>query len=376
MLPQRLLLGPGPSPVPETVLEALATPTIGHLDPAFLKVMDGIRDLQQYLFRTQSPYSFTLSAPGSAAMEACLINLVHPGESVIVGINGAFGKRMQAMAERSGAVVIPWEAPFGSPLDVDDLRKLLATHPEVKAVAFVHAETSTGVRNDAELIAKVAKDQDALVIADTVTSLGGIPVEFDAWNLDAAFSGSQKCLSCVPGIAPITLSEQGWQKATNRAKPLQSWFFDFSLLADYWQGEGKRPYHHTAPVNSLIAWHRSLELVRMEGLENAWKRHAKSGRFLREGLAERGWRCRGTESTQLPQLTVVDVPEDLSEEHTRTQLRDDFDIEIGAGLAQWAGKVWRIGLMGHGADIYNVDKLFSALDNVCYQARKAARSGA
>ena len=355
-------MGPGPSDLYPEVMSALGLPGVGHLDPVFIELMDSIKAAQRAVFQTESAHSFTISAPASAAMEAGIGNLVEPGDEVLVCINGVFGGRMAEMARRHGAKVHEVTFPWGQPVDPERVGKVLEDHTLVKLVAFVHAETSTGVRSDAAGIAAVARRHDCLTLMDTVTGLGGIPVAMDEWGLDVVFSGSQKCLSCVPGVAPLMVSEKAWDRIRARRSPPVSWFLDLQLLAGYWEGQGRRAYHHTAPVSAMYAWHAALARLLEEGLEAAWQRHRELSDLLGRRLAALGLERVVDSRWALPQLTVVGVPEECTDEAAvRSRLLNEFDLEIGAGLGAWAGKVWRIGLMGHSCREENVARCSSAL---------------
>lgn len=359
--PRRLLLGPGPSDVPERVLKALARPTLGHLDPAFVGLMDEIKAQLRYAFRTDNPLTFPVSAPGSAGMEACIVNLIEPGDRVIVCVNGVFGGRMRENVLRAGAEAIVVEDAWGQPVSPDKVEAALRAHPGVKALGFVHAETSTGARSDAETLCRLAREHGALSIVDAVTSLAGVPLEVDAWGIDAIYSGSQKCLSCPPGLSPVSFSERAVEAIRARRSPVQSWFLDLSLVMNYWQGEGARSYHHTAPVNMLYALHEALRILAEEGLEASWARHAANHQRLREGLAELGLELLVPEPARLPQLNSVCIPEGVADAPLRRALLDKHGIEIGAGLGALAGKVWRIGLMGCSSQPEKVDRVLAAL---------------
>lgn len=362
MIPYRDLFGPGPTNVPDEVLIALAQPTIGHLDPVFLDTMDQVvQDLRQ-CFLTKNPMTFVLSAPGSIGMEASFVNIVEPGDKVIVCINGVFGGRMKSICERIGAEVVTVEDEWGCPVDPDKLEAALKANPDTAVVAFVHAETSTGVVSDAKTLAALAKKAGALVIADTVTSLSGVELRVDDWQLDVVYSGSQKCLSCVPGLAPITFSPTAVEKATTRKTPVQSWFCDINLLASYYtSGEGKRAYHHTAPVNSLFAMRAALGLAVKEGLPERWERHAKAAARLYERLESAKLSLTVNAAHRLAPLTVVTIPHGVDDAAVRQRLLDDKSIEIGAGLGKFAGQAWRIGLMGHNATEERADFIADAL---------------
>ena len=359
--PEVLLLGPGPSPVPANVLAALARPTIGHLDPRFVGMMDEIKDLLRHAFETRNALTLPVSAPGSAGMETAFVNLVEPGDTVIVCRNGVFGGRMRENVVRAGAVAVMVEDAFGTPVDLDKVEAALKAHPGAKALAFVHAETSTGVQSDAAALCRLAGEHGALSIVDAVTSLGGIPVRTDAWGADAIYSGSQKCLSAPPGLSPVTFSGRAVETIRSRRTPVQSWFLDLGLVMGYWQGSGARAYHHTAPVNMLYALHEALLGLQEEGLEAAFARHRANHERLRDGLAAIGLELLVAEGARLPQLNAVKVPEGVNEAGVRRRLLDEFSIEIGAGLGELAGRIWRIGLMGAGSTRQNVDRVVAAL---------------
>ncbi|UTV28025.1 pyridoxal-phosphate-dependent aminotransferase family protein [Photobacterium atrarenae] len=361
--PQRTLMGPGPSDIYPQVLQALSRPTVGHLDPLFIGMMDELKQLLQYAFQTQNPFTIAVSAPGSAGMEACFVNLVEPGEKVIVCRNGVFGDRMRENVERCGGEAVMVENAWGEPVDPQLVAQALEANPDAKIVAFVHAETSTGALSDAEAIAKLARQHDCLTIVDAVTSLGGVPLLVDEWQLDAVYSGSQKCLSCVPGLSPLTFSERAVAKIQQRQSKVQSWFLDQSLVLGYWSGEGKRSYHHTAPVNSLYALHEALVLLKNEGLESAWQRHRDAHRELRDGLEKLGIEFVVDEAYRLPQLNAVYIPEGVDDTQVRQTLLERYNLEIGAGLGALAGKAWRIGLMGYAARSENVALCLKALES-------------
>lgn len=344
------------------MLIALAQPTIGHLDPVFLKTMDAVVEDLRVTFRTANPVTFVLSAPGSIGMEASFVNIVEPGEKVVVCINGVFGGRMKSICERIGAEVVTVEDEWGMPVDPDKLEAALAANPDTAVVAFVHAETSTGVRSDAKALAAIAKSHDCLVIADAVTSLSGVELSVDEWQLDVVYSGSQKCLSCVPGLAPITFSPAAIDKATSRKTPVQSWFCDTNLLASYYtSGESKRAYHHTAPVNSLFAMREALRLVVAEGLEARWKRHAEAAAHLYERLEAADLAVIVDTPHRLAPLTLVAIPNGVDDAALRGRLLEQHSIELGAGLGKFAGQAWRIGLMGANASVERADFIADAL---------------
>lgn len=360
----RTLMGPGPSDVSPQVLNALARPTLGHLDPQFVALMDETKSLLQYVFQTENELTMPISAPGSAGMEACFVNLVAPGDTVIVCQNGVFGGRMKENVERIGATAVMVTAEWGQANDLNAIEDALKAHPEASVLAFVHAETSTGVRNDAKAICALAKQYDCLTIVDAVTSLAGCELKVDEWGIDAIYSGSQKCLSCVPGLSPVSFSEKAVDRIQNREHSVQSWFLDMNLIVGYWGQGAKRAYHHTAPVNSLYALHESLRLVHAEGLENAWARHAAMHNKLKAGLEGLGLSLLVDEAIRLPQLNTVIIPEGVDDAAVRSTLLNDFNLEIGAGLGALAGKVWRIGLMGYAASDKNIDFCISSLQKV------------
>ncbi|MEF1187167.1 alanine--glyoxylate aminotransferase family protein, partial [Vibrio sinaloensis] len=307
--PHRILMGPGPSDISPQVLQALSRPTVGHLDPLFIKMMDELKQLLKYAFQTENEFTIAVSAPGSAGMETCFVNLIEPGDKVIVCRNGVFGERMRENVVRAGGVVELVDYEWGAPVSVEKVEQALKANPDAKILAFVHAETSTGACSDAEALGKLAKQYGVLSIVDAVTSLGGVPLKVDEWQLDAVYSGSQKCLSCVPGLSPVTLSQAAIDKIQARKTPVQSWFLDQSLVLGYWSGEGKRSYHHTAPVNSLYALHESLLILQNEGLENAWQRHLEMHEKLKAGLEKLGFEFVVEEQSRLPQLNAIYVPQ-------------------------------------------------------------------
>lgn len=362
--PSRILMGPGPSPVPERVLQALSRPTIGHLDPEFIRLMDEIKAALRVAFKTDNELTLPISGPASAGQEACIVNLLEPGDKCVIAINGVFGERLATMAERARAEVIAIRQTWGRAVDPEAVRHTLSEHPDAKLLAFVHAETSTGVLSDAKAVAAAAAEHDCLVLADTVTSLGGVEVEIDAWGIDAAYSGTQKCLSCPPGLSPVTFSDKARDAITSRAAPVQSWFLDLSLLTAYWSGGAQRSYHHTAPINALYGLHEALLVLDEEGLERAWARHRRNHLALVAGLEAMGLEMAVPASERTPQLNAVQVPDGVDEAALRQQLLREHDLEIGAGLGPMAGKIWRIGLMGQGATLENVLYCLDAIEQV------------
>ncbi len=359
--PQRTLMGPGPSDVSPQVLSALGRPTIGHLDPLFVGMMDELKTLLQYAFQTTSPFTMAISAPGSAGMEACFVNLLSPDDTVIVCTNGVFGARMVENVKRIGAKAVVVEGEWGRAVDPQALEDTLKQNPQAKFVAFVHAETSTGALSDAKTLAALAAKHNCLTIMDAVTSLAGVELKVDEWGIDAIYSGSQKCLSCVPGISPVSFSGAAIEVIRHRQTPVQSWFLDQSLVMDYWAGQGKRAYHHTAPVNSLYALHESLLMLKQEGLEQSWLRHQKQHQQLALGLDKLGLEFVVPSSERLPQLNTVTIPQGIDDAKVRQYLLAQYNLEIGAGLGKFAGKAWRIGLMGYAARSENVALCLTAL---------------
>jgi alanine-glyoxylate transaminase / serine-glyoxylate transaminase / serine-pyruvate transaminase len=358
-LTERLLLGPGPSnPYPE-VAPALVRPLLGHLDPEFLALLDDTAARLRAVFRTQNRLTLPVSGTGSAGMEACFVNLLEPGDTAIVGVNGVFGERMCEVARRCGADVVRIEEPWGRAIDPQRLLDAQRASPSARVVAVVHAETSTGVRNDVEPL-RALQDTDTLLVVDTVTSLGGIPVEVDDWGVDACYSGTQKCLGVPPGLAPLTFSARAVERVASRSTPPQSWYLDLGLIGAY-VGAARR-YHHTAPVTMVFALHAGLGALLDEGLEAAWNRHARVGALLHESLPERGFRLLAQVGHQLPELTTVWLPDGTDDAALRKGLLESYGIEVGGGLGEFAGKAWRIGLMGHGARERNVLTLLAAVD--------------
>ncbi len=361
--PRRLLLGPGPSMVHPRVLRAMSTPLIGHLDPVFLELMDEVQRQLRWLFGTDNAFTIPISGTGSAAMEAVIVNLVEPGDSVVVGVNGIFGTRIAHMVERCGGTAIRIEAPWGYPIESEHIEKALQRHAPIKAVAMIHAETSTGVCQPLNEISKLCSTYGALLIVDTVTSLGGQPVKIDEWNIDACFSATQKCLSCPPGLAPLTLNTKALDIVRQRTTPCQSWYLDFSLIQDYW-ADSKRTYHHTAPISMMYALRESLRLIQEEGLEPRWGRHRLNCQALLAGLSALDFELLPTPTKALSTLICVKIPSFLEDRHIRTALLRDFGIEIGGGLGPLAGQVWRIGLMGESSRPDHVLAFLSALEQL------------
>ena len=362
--PERLLMGAGPSRVHEDVLKVMSQTTIGHLDPDMITMMDQLKDMLRYIFQTSNNMTFPVSGPGSLGMEACANNMIEPGDDVIVAINGVFGTRMAEVARRAGANVTITEDDWGKAVDPNKVEKALKSNPNVKIVGFVHAETSTGALSNAAEICRLAKDNNAMTIVDTVTSLGGVPVNVDVWSADSVYSGSQKCLSCPPGLSPVTFSDQAVNLILNRETPVQSWLLDLSLVAGYWQGDeksGARTYHHTAPVNALMGLHEALRKIVQEGLENVWARHKTVSDIIVSGMEKMGFSMLVEESIRLPELLTIKLPEGIDDGAIRNKLLNNYNIEISAGLGAFAGKLWRIGVMGEGAREENAKKILSAI---------------
>lgn len=373
--PQRILMGPGPSDVSPRVLEALSRPTIGHLDPVFVSFMDEMKMLLKYAFQTDNELTMPVSAPGSAGMETCFVNLVEPGDKVIVCQNGVFGGRMKENVERIGGIAVMVQDDWGRAVDPQRLQDALKANPDAKIVAFVHAETSTGAQSDAKTLVEIAHKHGCLAIVDAITSLGGTPVKVDEWNIDAIYSGTQKCLSCTPGLSPVSFSPRAQEKIKSRKTKVQSWFMDLNLVMGYWGAATKRAYHHTAPINALYGLHEALVMLQEEGLHNAWARHHNNHLALRAGLEAMGLKFVVPEAERLPQLNAIAVPEGVDEAAVRAMLLSDYGLEIGAGLGAMAGKVWRIGLMGHASNPRNILLCLSALDDVLGRIKAPIKRG-
>ncbi len=359
--PVRTLMGPGPSDVHPRILSAMARPTIGHLDPTFVGMMDETKEALKYAFQTENELTMPVSAPGSAGMETCFANLVEPGDKVVICINGVFGMRMQENVTRFGGEAVIVNDDWGKAVSTDKVEQVLKDNPDAKILAFVHAETSTGARSDAQALCKIAHDNDCITIVDAVTSLGGSELRVDAWEIDAIYSGTQKCLSAMPGISPVSFNERALTKIRNRKMPVTSWFLDLNLVMGYWGEGAKRTYHHTAPVNTLYGLHESLVMLTEEGLENSWARHQANHELLRDGLEAMGINFLVDKADRLPQLNSVFIPEGVDDAQVRATLLNDYNLEIGAGLGAYAGKVWRIGLMGHSSRKENITLCLAAL---------------
>jgi alanine-glyoxylate transaminase / serine-glyoxylate transaminase / serine-pyruvate transaminase len=371
--PERLLMGPGPSPVPASVLGAMSRPTIGHLDPEFLRLMDEVRDMLREVFGTRNPCTLPMSGTGSAGMETTIVNLVEPGDRLLIGLNGVFSQRLAEVAQRAGADVTAVDVEWGRSVPADVLERAAAGR-KFDLLATIHAETSTGVLQPLEPLQELAERLGALFLADTVTSLGGVPVDLDAKQIDAAYSGTQKCLSCPPGLAPVSLSERAMARLARRQRPVQSWYLDLTMITRYWGQE--RVYHHTAPINALYGLHEALRLVLGEGLQVRQARHRRNALALAAGLEALGLELPVAAEERLPPLTLVGVPEGIDELRVRQFLLHHFSLEIGGGLGKFKGKAWRIGLMGHGATRQNVSACLTALGQALAAQGFAARADA
>ncbi|MHA1208881.1 MAG: pyridoxal-phosphate-dependent aminotransferase family protein [Candidatus Freyarchaeota archaeon] len=356
--PSRILLGPGPSNVDPRVLRAMSMSLVGHLDPYFLEIMDEVMELLRYVFRTKNRFTIPISGTGSAGMETCLVNLVGQGDEVVVGVNGFFGQRMSEIVKRCGGTPIEVRENWGEALKAESVEDALA-NSNAKLVALVHAETSTGVLQPLEEISKIAKRYGALLLADTVTSLGGVELEIDQHGVDISYSGTQKCLNCPPGLSPITLNEKAAEFVKDREGKIQSWYLDLNLIEKYWEED--RVYHHTAPISMIYALREALRIIYEEGLEERWKQHLKSSQALIRGLNAMGLETLSTRN-RLPSLTAVKIPEGVSDVNVRRTLLNDFNMEIGGGLGELKGKIWRIGLMGINACERNVILVLEALE--------------
>lgn len=360
-VPPRLLLGPGPSNAHPRVLQALSMRQVGHLDPSFIALMNEVQDLLRYAWQTENKLTVPVSGTGSAAMEAALANTVEPGDRVLVGCNGYFGERLVDMAGRYGAEVSRLDKAWGQVFDLSELKAGLEKHrPAI--LALVHAETSTGARQPLEGVADLCREHDCLLLIDTVTSLGGVPLFLDAWGVDMAYSGTQKCLSCPPGLSPFTLGPRALEKLNNRKTKVANWYLDMSLVGKYWGSE--RTYHHTAPINMNYALREALRLIAEESLETRWARHQETAEFFWEGLADMGLSCHVDHEMRLPSLTTVRVPDGVDAKAVARTLLSDYNIEIAGGLGQLAGQVWRVGLMGFNSRKENVLLLLNALQKV------------
>lgn len=372
--PSRTLMGPGPSDVHPRILAAMARPTIGHLDPAFVGMMEELKTLLRYAFQTENALTFPVSGPGSVGMETCFVNLVEPGDKVIVCRNGVFGGRMIENVRRCGGVAVVVEDAWGTAVDPAKVEDAFKINPDAKILAFVHAETSTGAQSDVKTLVDIAHRYGALTIVDAVTSLGGTPLKIDAWDVDAVYSGSQKCLGCTPGLSPVSFGERVVEIVKRRKTPCQSWFMDLNLVLGYWN-VGKRTYHHTAPINPLYGLHEALVMLKEEGLENAWARHALNHQALKAGIEAMGLGFFVSERQRLPQLNAITLPTGADDAEVRRRLLMDYNLEIGAGLGDMSGKIWRIGLMGYSSRKENVLLCLRALEETLMATGAQIRTG-
>tara|TARA_Y100000758_G_scaffold287856_1_gene239509 strand:- start:121 stop:1293 length:1173 start_codon:yes stop_codon:yes gene_type:complete len=371
----RLLMGPGPSGVHPRVLEALSIPIVGHLDPQFLAVMDRIQEMLRRLFRTENRLTIAVSGTGSSGMESAFVNVVEPGDEVLVCVNGVFGNRMSDIVERIGGVLHRIDRPWGEVFELSEIEEALVRHPDVKVVAIVHAETSTGALQPLEEIGELCRRDGRLFLVDCVTSLGGERFEADEWNIDVAYSGTQKCLSCPPGLAPVTFSERAVDKLKSRETKVISWYLDLSMIEKYWT-DGERAYHHTAPISMNYALHEALCLVHEEGLEARWERHRRNSAALVAGLEALGFSLFAQQGHRLPMLNAVWIPEGVDDAGFRKALLEDYDIEIGGGLGEVAGKIWRIGLMGETSSPENIRAFLGALEALLEESGRLDSPGA
>ena len=371
--PDRILLGPGPSNVHPRVLRAMSAPTIGHLDPDFLELMEEVQELLRWLFKTKNRLTIPVSATGSAGMECCFANVFERGEKVLIGVNGVFGKRMAETARKLGQIPVTIEKDWGEVFDPDVINAALESEKDIAGVALVHAETSTGACQPLEEIGELCKKRGVIFLVDAVTSLGGIPVEVDKWNIDACYSGTQKCLSCPPGLSPVTFSEKALEKINSRSTEVESWYFDMSMIQKYWGAE--RVYHHTAPINMIYALHEALLILYEEGFDSLFARHKKNSEALLSGLSAIGIEPLVEEAYRLPELNSVIIPDGVDDKAVRSALLNDYDIEIGPGLGPLAGKIWRIGLMGQSSSSKNVIYFLASLEQILKKMGKISEVG-
>jgi alanine-glyoxylate transaminase/serine-glyoxylate transaminase/serine-pyruvate transaminase len=371
--PVRVLMGPGPSDIHPRVLEALGKPTVGHLDPYYLALMNDMQQMLRGLFRTNNLMTLAVSGTGSAGMEAAVVNVIEPGDAMLVCVNGVFGARMVDVAERAGAAVTKIEKPWGEVFAPEDLKAALAK-AKPKVVGIVMAETSTGAWQPIDEISKLVHDAGALLLVDTVTALGGIPLEVDKWAIDVVYSGTQKCLSCPPGLAPVSFNQRAMDVVLSRKTKVQSWYLDLTMLAKYWGSE--RVYHHTAPINMTYGLYEALRLIHEEGLEACFARHMQNHEALKAGLAALAIEYTAAAGHQLPMLNAVRIPEGVDDARIRAALLDRFGIEIGGGLGEFKGRVWRIGLMGYGSRAANVLLFLAALEQLLAEAKHRFEHGA
>jgi alanine-glyoxylate transaminase/serine-glyoxylate transaminase/serine-pyruvate transaminase len=372
--PERVLMGPGPSNVHYRVLQAMAAPTIGHLDPQFLCLMEDVQNMLRWLLKTKNRLTIPISGTGSAGMETCLANAFERGEKVLICVNGVFGKRMTEVAKRYGLIPVPLEKPWGEVCSADEIKTVLNSQSDIVGIALVHAETSTGACQPLEEIGALCKERNITFLVDAVTSLGGIPIEVDNWNIDACYSGTQKCISCPPGLSPVTFSEKAVEGLTKRKTSVESWYLDLTLIRQYWGTE--RVYHHTAPINMIYALYEALILLQEEGLEHIYQRHKLNSRALLTGLQAIGIEPFVAEQFRLPELNSVTIPVGIDDKYVRSALLNQYSIEIGAGLGPLAGKIWRIGLMGQSSTQRNVIYFLNSLEEILYKLDYVKTPGA
>ena len=371
--PRRILMGPGPSDVPQSVLNALSQPTVGHLDPFYLKAMDGLQSMLRRVFKTNNELTFAVSGTGSAGMETAIVNLIEPNDSVLICVNGVFGSRMADVARRAGGIVNTITKPWGQVFTTTEIKDAITKYTP-KVVGIVMAETSTGASQPIPDIAEVVHNADALLIVDAVTSLGGMNVDVDQWGIDVIYSGTQKCLSCPPGLSPISFSPAAVASVEKRRTKVSSWYLDISMIANYW-GDN-RAYHHTAPINMTYALHEALRLLLEEGLEASFARHTLNHQALKIGLESLGFTYAADPEHQLPMLNAVNIPDEVIDARMRLALLEQYNIEIGGGLGELKGQVWRIGLMGHSANPNSVLGLLTALENLFVESTINCEAGA
>lgn len=362
--PNRLLLGPGPSNLNNRVSQAMARPILGHLDPDFIGMMDEVKSGLQYIMRTENQVTLAISGPGSAAMEMAIVNMIEPGEKAIICTAGYFSDRMREMIVRNASIPVDVLIEWGKAIDLQILEDTIKANPDAKVVCVVFAETSTGVQSDLKGIAELCKKHNRFLVADAVPALGGSEIKVDEWGIDVLFSGSQKCLSCTPGVSPITFSDKAIERIKNRNQKVKNWYYDISAMLGYWSGNQKRTYHHTAPIQSLYALHETLCMIMEEGIENRWQRHLDVRDYAHEKFATLGLKILVSPEIQMPQLHPVIVPEGIDDLSFRKSLLQEFGIELGAGLGPFAGKIWRVGFMGENAYKANVDFLVSAFEQI------------
>lgn len=358
--PYRLLMGAGPANVHPRVLQAMSSSLLGHLDPAFLEVMDDVREMIRAVFKTKNAATLPVSGTGTAGMEAALVNILEPGDTFIAATNGYFGERIGDIADRVGAKVAYVQHPMGQPVSAEAIKEELAKHDSVKAVAVVHAETSSGVVTPLVPIEQVVHEAGALFVVDAVTSLGGVELRVDDWNIDVCYSGTQKCLGAPPGLAPLTLSDRALAVMEARKTKVQSFYLDMTALGAYWE---QRVYHHTAPISMIYSLREALRLILEEGLEKRWERHTQAATALHAGLEAMGLSIAAAKGYRLPSLTAILAPEGIAEADVRKQLLEQHNLEVSGGLSALAGKVWRVGLMGHNATLTNVFTFLSAFES-------------